>query len=398
MDVPINSKAGVIAYARVSPEDYNQVSKHRWSGVKRAHGGGIYVSTMVKRTRVYLQRMIMGTSPPGMQIDHHDINPLNNCRSNLRFVTRAQNMQNRKHSRGSSQYIGVSLVKGCFKWISHCGSCHLGTFDNETDAARAYDIAAVRQYGAEALTNNTLTELQRNQFAAEGVILKAIRAIPKGVRQRSGRFQATIQVDRKYITLGTFATVEEAAAAYNQKAMEVQADRQTQHVNRMITRNSKGQAIIRLHDKQGKVTGETVVDDEKWHELTKSPWFLHPSGYAQGYVNNKTTQMQRLLCPAPSGYKVDHIDCDKLNNTMGNLRVASNSDNGQNVMKRKGCSSVFIGVYKAGSKWKAEIVKDDARYYLGTFQTEEDAARAYDAKAVQLFTKPRLNFLVEHAT
>ena len=84
---------------------------------------------------------------------------------------------------------------------------------------------------------------------------------------------------------------------------------------------------------------------------------------------------------------VDHIDGDKLNNRPSNLRSATRSQNAQNKRSGKGSSSKYLGVLwiKPRRKWRAQIRIEGASCAIGHFTDEIDAAKAYDAKARELF-------------
>lgn len=87
-----------------------------------------------------------------------------------------------------------------------------------------------------------------------------------------------------------------------------------------------------------------------------------------------------------NGANVDHFDRDTLNNRRGNLRPCSQMQNTWNSgRKRYGKTSKFKGVTrcKTTGRWCADI-RADKRYRLGRFNTEEEAAKAYDQKAVEL--------------
>jgi len=84
---------------------------------------------------------------------------------------------------------------------------------------------------------------------------------------------------------------------------------------------------------------------------------------------------------------VDHINHNTLDNRRFNLRICTK---GQNNMNRKpyiGKSSQYKGVIWAKhiKKWTSKIEKDTIVHHLGTFDREEDAARAYNKKAKELF-------------
>ena len=75
---------------------------------------------------------------------------------------------------------------------------------------------------------------------------------------------------------------------------------------------------------------------------------------------------------------IDHIDRNKQNNNVSNLRCVSRSDNLRNKSKRTGCSSKYKGVYQLkNGKWRSSGYNDGIVKYLGQFETEEDAYKKY---------------------
>ena len=85
---------------------------------------------------------------------------------------------------------------------------------------------------------------------------------------------------------------------------------------------------------------------------------------------------------------VDHIDRNKLNNCINNLRWATNQENQMNSTKTKNKkTSKYKGFswFKACNKWKAQIKLNGKSFHLGYFDNEKDAARAYNNKALELF-------------
>jgi hypothetical protein len=112
----------------------------------------IYFPDDVRRTiimhRIILGRMINRDLYPKEHCDHIDGNGLNNTRSNLRLATMCENRKNsaKKDKSCSSHFKGVSWYKQSNKWHAEIGSnkirYSIGYFNDEIEAAKAYDIKA----------------------------------------------------------------------------------------------------------------------------------------------------------------------------------------------------------------------------------------------------------------
>jgi len=150
--------------ALIDDAEYERVSAFKWSATKvknTMYGIRNIRTTEGRTTSQLLHRFIMGVTDPAIEVDHEDHNGLNNQRSNLRRTVRGEHDGNRKKTRGSSEYKGVSWSKDKGRWracITIGKTVHLGYFTDERGAALAYDTAARRRFGVFAKCNFPLQE------------------------------------------------------------------------------------------------------------------------------------------------------------------------------------------------------------------------------------------------
>lgn len=85
----------------------------------------------------------------------------------------------------------------------------------------------------------------------------------------------------------------------------------------------------------------------------------------------------------PKGYEIDHINRNRDDNRWSNLRLATRSQN--NINSKDRISKLPRGVMLNKGKYTAYIDKQNKRYYLGTYNTIEEAKLIRDNKAIELY-------------
>jgi hypothetical protein len=155
-----------------------------------------------------------------------------------------------------------------------------------------------------------------------------------------------------------------------------------------------------------------LVDDEDYDRLNEHRWCAQKHVTKKFYAtrssptdsNGKRNKihMHRVITNAPKGKQVDHINGNPLDNRKENLRVCTNSENQMNRGKQGNNKSGYKGIRHMKDKrminelskpWQAKIQLNRKKIHLGMYKTKEEAARAYDKKAIELFGEfAQLNF------
>ena len=149
-----------------------------------------------------------------------------------------------------------------------------------------------------------------------------------------------------------------------------------------------GYAFRRIPLTQGKYA---IVDPEDFERLNRHKWHLNTAictNYACRNIMIGTkkvkVKMHREILNPPGHLFIDHINHNGLDNRKANLRFATRTQNNCNrIYNKQNSSSRYKGVawHKHSKKWVARIGVNGKRLALGYFDTEIDAAKAYDKEA-----------------
>lgn len=133
----------------------------------------------------------------------------------------------------------------------------------------------------------------------------------------------------------------------------------------------------------------SIVDDEDFELVSAYLWQAKVHGqtvYARGIIDanaNKSAYMHRLIMGiSDPRIKIDHKDGNGLNNSRGNLRIATHSQNMKNRKLNQKKETKYKGVTKCKGGYYARITVDRKVISLGRFTTQEHAANTYNKSAI----------------
>jgi len=135
----------------------------------------------------------------------------------------------------------------------------------------------------------------------------------------------------------------------------------------------------------------TQVDNNDYNWLIQSKWFVMKgwnTWYAATQIKLKNGKykilfMHRVILDTPKALQGEHIDRNGLNNQRSNLRNATRAQNRANTLP--GNNKKYKGTLKHGKQFISQIRINGTTRNLGSFKTEEEAAKKYDLVAKDVF-------------
>jgi hypothetical protein len=142
--------------------------------------------------------------------------------------------------------------------------------------------------------------------------------------------------------------------------------------------------------------GSNILISKKSFQITEFKWYLGSSGYPvtygdKNYKFGRGIKLHNFLFPdTPKGYVVDHINRNRLDNRLNNLRVITQKENSYNRTKNKNSKNEYKGVIEKTNAdgittYTARISKDGKTHKIGGFMTKKEAAEMYDLMAENVF-------------
>lgn len=150
--------------AFIDAEDYERLSRYTWHAVKRKNQNVWYAERSIWNGRkghtIPMHRDVLNLSlNDGNLVDHKDRNGLHNWKDNLRIASNSVNSYNRKQNKNNtSGFRGVSWHSRDNQWIARIRVnsylYNLGYYQTAELAAKAYNLAATKYFGNDAVLNN----------------------------------------------------------------------------------------------------------------------------------------------------------------------------------------------------------------------------------------------------
>ena len=418
---------------------YKELKKYSWCKSNK------YFSGRVDGKTIYLHRYILSVlckkDIKNKVIDHLDNNPSNNQVNNLKICTFSENNHNlSKAINKSSKFMGVSYSEKTKTYRSqkNTGNETLNAYyQNEHHAAYQYNLWCIE---LKFLNNlNIIDEKYLKDF--KPYVNKIYKSLPKNIWIFQNKYY--IKYDKYIINSQLYFTKKNVVYSYQENKKKIKKsfsftkyrycqalincfDIRFKRINYFsnlllfhteyikynqrvfdtlqqtlihlksintntniipIKRNNNNITVIELFNNKKEKVGEVLLDDNLYTNLIKFSWHKNDSGYATGSKTTSKKRMHRYIFEdilkqkIPDNFVIDHINNNRLDNRLENLRIVSKNINACNLKKQAG-SSQYIGITKITNKhsikWRYQLHYND-KNNTKLFDTKEEAmiARNY---------------------
>lgn len=152
IEIPLTNSTLI---AVIDDEDYINIGGYNWQLNKHTR---TYFATSTICGKPTMLHYMIWPHKEGFEIDHRDGNGLNNQKSNFRYATHAQNNANKGLTiANTSGYKGICFDRRRNKWQAkiciNYKQMGLGNYATKEEAARAYNLAAIKYHGEFARLN-----------------------------------------------------------------------------------------------------------------------------------------------------------------------------------------------------------------------------------------------------
>ena len=405
MKIELGGELG--GFCEVSEEDYEELSKYSWHETELG-----YIKGTVNNKKVTMHRFLMKATKDQL-VDHINNDRADNRRENLRFCDASQNAHNKKinPNKTSSKFRGVYYNKNTKKYFSKITVkskvITIGTFATELFVAEAYDMYVVHNKMDFCTLN---FEENREGYMVKEFVEPQTTHEKKaseyyGVCKAVDKFRASICIDYKCIKIYHSSDELECANKYDEyvvknnipgKKLNFPETYPDYDPNSIIKTKCEivDDKIVRLliDDHLDK---KPLVDKDIYEQIK-----FYKCSINGKYVNimvDKSYQLSRYIMKVTDrNVYVDHINGNKLNNCMNNLRLSNAQQNSKNKVKMAGTLSAYIGARfdKRRNAWSGNFVYETKNKYIGRYHSDLYAARARDLYIIQNYPDDhyKLNF------
>lgn len=402
--IPLKNKDDkIVDYAIVDDEYWHELMEYKWY-LNMGYSFGYINGTSIGMHRYLVE---------GDIIDHINNHRVDNRLCNLRNSTAGENAHNKvKLNNTSSKYFGVSQHYISKKWHANISKenqrYYLGSYDNEDNAAIAYNETAKKLYGDKANLNiigeSSLREIiksvvceelireNENQYKDQitellsNIVLQEKRKQTsdyRGVMKSGNKWIAKICYQKESYYLGSYEREDNAAKAYNKKAIELFGDDAKLNIIKDNSSDDSENDDISSDDSE---SDDTIIDNTNLNIIKE----------------NKTSKYIGVIFHLESEKWLAYCDKDNIIYNLGLHDKEEEAAKAYNAKQKKlygldallniledtkKKSSIYKGVYfnKMIEKWIVNIYKDGKDIYVGRYDLELDAAKAYNIKAKELF-------------